>query len=114
MTLAQKHCTPCEGLDKALSKTEALQLLKDVPGWQINADYQAIFRIFLMKNFMAAINLIEKIAVIAENENHHPNIHLSDYRNLRIELSTHALKGLTENDFIVAARINQLPLELKV
>ena len=66
-----------------------------------------------MKNFTAAVRLINKIAEIAESENHHPDIHLTGYRKLRIELTTHALGGLTENDFIVAAKINVLPLELK-
>ena len=62
---------------------------------------------------MAAVDLINRIAKIAESENHHPDLHVTSYRNLKIDLSTHALGGLTENDFILAAKINALPKELK-
>jgi 4a-hydroxytetrahydrobiopterin dehydratase len=66
-----------------------------------------------MKNFLAAIKFIIKVAQVAEANNHHPDLHLTGYRNLRINLSTHAISGLSENDFILAANINQLPVELK-
>lgn len=114
MTLDQKKCVPCEGKAKALTNDAAVKLLNDVAGWQLSANSDSISRQFGMKNFMAAIRLINKIASIAEEENHHPDIHLSGYRNLEIVLTTHALNGLSENDFILAAKINQLPLELKV
>ena len=114
MSLAKKQCTACEGIDKAFSRSAALKMMKTVKGWKISSNAKMISRDLVMKNFIAAVKLVDKIALIAENENHHPDIHLTDYRNLRIELSTHKLKGLTENDFIVAAKINELPLELKV
>ena len=66
-----------------------------------------------MKDFMSAINLIKGIAKIAENARHHPDVHLTDYRKLRVELTTHDVGGLSENDFIVAGKINDLPVELK-
>ena len=66
-----------------------------------------------MKDFMAAIALINSIAEIAEKEDHHPDLHLTGYRNLRIELSTHSIGGLCENDFILAAKINELPKQIK-
>ncbi len=114
MTLDQKKCVPCEGTAKALTNDAAVKLLNDITGWQLSVNSDSISRKFGMKNFMAAIRLINKVASIAEDENHHPDIHLSGYRNLEIVLTTHALKGLSENDFILAAKINQLPLELKV
>ncbi|MCB9771926.1 MAG: 4a-hydroxytetrahydrobiopterin dehydratase [Candidatus Omnitrophica bacterium] len=113
MTLAEKKCAPCEGKEQSLTKESAQKLLNDVPGWKMSSDVKMISREFVMKNFMAAVKIIDKAAVIAEEENHHPDFHLVGYRNLRIDLSTHAVKGLTENDFIVAAKINALPMELK-
>jgi 4a-hydroxytetrahydrobiopterin dehydratase len=62
---------------------------------------------------MAAVKFINSVAEIAEKEDHHPDVHLTGYRNLKIDLSTHALGGLSENDFILAAKINELPIELK-
>lgn len=111
--LTQKRCQPCEGIGKALSQEEAQAYLKDVARWQIDGAGKMIFREYVMKNFMAAVRLINKIAEIAEVENHHPDLHLAGYRKLRVELSTHALGGLSENDFILAAKINELPAELK-
>ena len=62
---------------------------------------------------MAAVGFINKIAAIAEGEDHHPDLRLTGYRKLRIDLSTHAIGGLSENDFILAAKINEVPVELK-
>jgi len=87
--------------------------LQKVANWKINDATTMISRDFLMKNFMAAIKFIQRIAEVAEAENHHPDIHLVGYRKLRVELSTHALGGLSENDFIVASKIDELPVELK-
>jgi len=67
-----------------------------------------------MKDFMAAVKFIGCIAEIAESENHHPDIHLTGYRKLKVVLSTHAINGLSQNDFILAAKINELPVELKI
>ena len=111
--LTEKKCQPCEGIGKALGRDEALAYLQKTSGWQMTSDAKAIYREFVTKNFMTAVNFIHKIAEIAEAENHHPDIHLTGYRKLKIDLSTHALGGLSENDFIVAAKINALPVELK-
>jgi 4a-hydroxytetrahydrobiopterin dehydratase len=111
--LTQKKCRPCEGIGNPLSKEQAQEQLNNTSGWQIDESGKGIFRDFTMKNFMAAVNVINKIAEIAESEDHHPDIHLVGYRKLRIDLSTHAIGGLSENDFIVAAKINELPFEIK-
>ena len=111
--LTQRKCQACEGIGQAMTKEEALQFLSLVKGWQLSQGGKSISRELVMKNFLAAIRFIEKIAQVAEAENHHPDLHLTGYRQLRIDLSTHALGGLTENDFIVAAKINVLPVELK-
>lgn len=111
--LTQRKCQPCEGLGKAMTKDEAAENLKQVLGWQMTPDAKGIFREYVTKNFMTAVRFIQQIAEIAENENHHPDIHLTGYRKLRVDLSTHALGGLTENDFIVAAKLNEVPVEVK-
>ena len=87
--------------------------LKSVPGWHLAKDSKMIYREFVIQDFMAAIDLIDRIAEIAEDEKHHPNIHLTDFRKLRIELTTHDVGGLSVNDFIEAGKINDLPVELK-
>ena len=112
-TLAEKKCTACEGKEAPLTKSQAAGLIKDITGWRLNENGKEITKELVMKNFLAAVDLINKIAKIAETENHHPDIYLTGYRNLKIVLSTHAVGGLTENDFILAAKINELPAELK-
>ena len=62
------------------------------------------------KGFKSALRLFERIGEIAESEGHHPDLHLTSYNNVSVELSTHAVQGLTENDFIIAAKINELDL----
>ncbi|MBP6343050.1 MAG: 4a-hydroxytetrahydrobiopterin dehydratase [Candidatus Omnitrophica bacterium] len=112
-TLANKKCESCEGKTKPLSRNEAEAIMKDVAGWQLTEDARGLYREYSTKNFMAAVGFINKIAAIAEGEDHHPDLRLTGYRKLRIDLSTHAIGGLSENDFILAAKINEVPVELK-
>ncbi|HLD69383.1 MAG TPA: 4a-hydroxytetrahydrobiopterin dehydratase [Candidatus Omnitrophota bacterium] len=112
--LLQRHCVPCEGIGKALTLQEAQDYLKKIDFWQLDPSGKLIRRDYVLKNFLAGIQLMSKIAQVAEEENHHPDLHLRGYRKLRVELTTHALGGLSENDFILAAKINQLPAELKI
>lgn len=111
--LVQKRCRPCEGIEDALSQEKIKGLLTHFVHWQADSSYKKISREFVTKNFMAAIDFINKVAQLAEEEGHHPDIHLTGYRKLRIDLSTHAIGGLSENDFILAAKIEKLPVELK-
>ena len=111
--LAQKKCEPCEAKTKPFDRNQANSYLKEVSGWQLTEDARGIYREYVAKNFMAAVEFINKIAAIAESEDHHPDIHLTGYRRLRIDLSTHAINGLSENDFILAAKINAQKVELK-
>ncbi len=112
--LILKHCLPCEGIGKVLEPIQISEYLKTVPQWKLLPNGKAIYREYLMKNFMAAIRFINEVAKLAEEENHHPDIQLTGYRKLKIELSTHALGGLTENDFIEAAKIDRIPAEIKI
>jgi 4a-hydroxytetrahydrobiopterin dehydratase len=111
--LVQKRCVPCEGGIPALSLGEAQKLAKSVPAWRLVNDGKAIRREWRVKDFVTAIDFFRRIADLAEDENHHPDLHLTGYRNVAVEISTHAVGGLTENDFILAAKIDRLPIQLK-
>ena len=111
--LTRKRCVPCEGGVPPLSRVEAEDLAANVEGWTLDPDAKRISRSWTMKNFLAGIDFFNKVAALAEDEGHHPDLHLEGYRNLKIVLWTHAVGGLTENDFIVAAKINQLPVQLR-
>ena len=87
--------------------------LAAVPGWTLSADARRIRREWRVKDFPAALEFFNRVGRVAEEEDHHPDLHLTGYRNVTIELWTHAAGGLTENDFILAAKIDLLPVELK-
>jgi 4a-hydroxytetrahydrobiopterin dehydratase len=93
-----------------LNANKAMEALKNLDGWQLTDDHKTIYREFILQDFMAAIDLIDRIALIAEDEKHHPDIHLTQYRNLRIGLTTHDVGGLSEKDFTVALKIKELPI----
>ena len=111
--LTRKRCRPCEGGVPALAGEEVRSYLKALPGWQLTADGRRIRREWRVKDFVTALDFFQRIGQIAEAEDHHPDLHLVGYRNVAIELWTHALNGLSENDFILAAKIDQLPVALK-
>ena len=106
--LTKKKCVPCEGTVKAYSPQEVQGRLGEIPGWALGPDGKSIWRQYTLKNFVAAVNLINKIKDIAEDQMHHPDLHLTGYKNLKVVLYTHALGGVTENDLIVAAKIEEL------
>jgi 4a-hydroxytetrahydrobiopterin dehydratase len=111
--LTQKHCRPCEGGVAALNADEIKQLLPTVSAWRQTPDGKRLHREWRVKDFRTALDFFRRVGDLAEAEDHHPDLHLSGYRNVALELSTHAVGGLTENDFILAAKIDQLPVELK-
>jgi len=112
--LKKKKCQSCEGKNiPPMGADSAKTYLQDLPAWTLSDDAKSIRKLFLMKNFMAAVKFINEIAKVAEGEDHHPDIHLTGYRKLTIELSTHSIGGLSENDFILAAKIESLPKDLK-
>lgn len=110
--LIQKKCKPCEGGVDPMTTEECQEQLTKLEGWQLTDDGKRIVKHWVVKNFMAGMNFFNKVAEIAEDDGHHPDIHLAQYRNVSIELWTHAIGGLSENDFIVAAKIDELPIEL--
>ena len=105
--LTQRNCKPCEGGAQPLSLLQAQQFLKQLKGWEL-IDAKLLRKQVKCKDFMDAVGLIQKIVPIAEAEDHHPDLHLTGYKRLTIELSTHSIGGLSENDFILAAKIDQL------
>jgi 4a-hydroxytetrahydrobiopterin dehydratase len=107
--LAQRHCVACEPGTPPLPKAEIDRLLEQVPAWGLEeADgHLRLTRTFKFKGFMPGVELVDRIAPIAEAEGHHPDLVLS-YGSLTVWLWTHAAGGLTENDFILAARIDQV------
>ena len=111
--LVKKKCLPCEGGVDPYSLDEAREQLKQLSGWQLTEDGKRIRKKWNVKNFMAGMEFFNRIAEIAEDDNHHPDLHLEGYRNVRIELWTHAIGGLSETDFILAAKIDELPVEEK-
>src|SRR5689334_15982064 len=111
--LARRKCRPCEGGVPPLSSAEVQQLLPKVPQWRLTADGKAIRREWRVKDFATGLDFFDRIGRIADEQDHHPDLHLTGYRNVAIELSTHAVGGLSENDFILAAKIDQLPVALK-
>ena len=111
--LRQKKCLPCEGGLQPMTEEKAKAYLNALEGWELGQSRDSIQKTYVMKDFLAAVTFIRAIADIAEAEDHHPDIHLTGYRKLMIELSTHAIKGLSENDFILASKIEALPKELK-
>lgn len=111
--LAGKRCKPCEGGVPAVSREEAEATVRNLEGWELAPDGKSIRRSWIVLDFEAGIDFFRHVARIADAEDHHPDLHLVGYRNVTIELSTHAVGGLTENDFILAAKINQAPVALK-
>lgn len=111
--LTSKRCVPCEGGIPALSPEQLPSFLPQVPHWRVTADGKRIRREWVVKNFMTALDFFNRVGAVAESEGHHPDLHVVGYRNVAIEIWTHAVNGLTENDFILAAKIDELPVELK-
>ena len=111
--LIQKKCKPCEGGVAPYSTEEARQQLQQLEGWQITNDGQRIRKDWKVKNFLAGMAFFNRCTELAESDGHHPDLHIEGYRNVWVELWTHAIGGLSENDFILAAKIDQLPIELK-
>jgi 4a-hydroxytetrahydrobiopterin dehydratase len=111
--LTGKHCQACEGSVPPLSAEQVREYLPAVPGWRLGTDGKRLRREWRVKDFVTGLDFFRRVGELAEAEGHHPDLHLSGYRNVALELYTHAVGGLTENDFILAAKIDQLPVELK-
>jgi len=107
MKLIEKRCQPCEGGVPSLDPSKVAVLIKELSGWNLSSDGKFIEKKIQLKNFKLALDLVNKIGQLAERENHHPDI-LVSYSQVTLRLFTHAIGGLSENDFILAAKIDQL------
>lgn len=112
--LTKQKCVPCEGGTKPFTKKEVEEYLQITRDWGLLASQgvalepMKIQRKFVFKDFEEALKFVNKVGRLAESEDHHPDIFIHNYKKVDITLSTHAIGGLSVNDFIMAAKINQL------
>ena len=108
--LSQKKCKPCEGGISALDISEIHKYQKKIDGWEVKSNEKKIYFLekkFKFKNFLNSQKFINEVSKISENEGHHPDI-LFGWGYAQIKITTHAIEGLSENDFILAAKIDQI------
>ena len=105
MSLANQQCIPCKGGIPPLTRVQAQAYLKELPGWELSTDATRIQGNFEFKDFAAALAFVNRIAAMAEQEGHHPEIAFG-WGYCNVTLYTHKIRGLHENDFIMAAKIN--------
>jgi 4a-hydroxytetrahydrobiopterin dehydratase len=106
--LAQQHCAPCEGGTKPMTPAEVEAQIGQATGWRVaDGEPMKIARELRFKDFAQAMAFVNRLAEVAEAEGHHPDFRVS-WNQVELELTTHAIGGLSENDFIMAAKINEL------
>jgi 4a-hydroxytetrahydrobiopterin dehydratase len=104
--LKNKKCVPCEGGVKPLTPDEYGAFLRsELTGW-VDVKQKKIEKEYKFKNFKEALDFINKVGELAESEGHHPDIYLHGWNKVKLTLSTHAIDGLSENDFILASKID--------
>lgn len=106
MSLSRKKCVPCHSKMRTFTKQEAKEFLEQLPGWKLTKDLH-LQRLYSFEDFNQAMKRANKIAAIADKEDHHPDLKIG-WGRLEVELWTHFSNGLTENDFILAAKIEEL------
>ena len=109
--LVAKKCRPCEGGVDACSLGQAEAQLQQLEGWYLTHEGKRIRKDWTVRNFVAGMDFFRQVAELAEADGHHPDLHLTAYRSVTIEIWTHAIGGLSENDFILAAKIDRLPID---
>lgn len=107
MELKEKKCIPCEGGVSALTADEVKRLLPQVAGWSIEAGVPELRKRFKFPSFMETMAFVNRMATLAEGEGHHPDFCVR-FTVLDVSLTTHAIGGLSENDFVLAAKIDGL------
>ena len=106
--LKTRKCVPCEGGVDPCPLPFVTERLEKLPGWYLTNDNQRIRKDWTVENFLEGLSFFQRVGEVAEAEAHHPDLHLVSYKNVSIEIWTHAIGGLSENDFILAAKIDQL------
>lgn len=107
--LSAKHCKPCEGGVPPLTPEEIKKFLLTTPKWKVNDKNNLITRSFSFKNFHETMDFVNAVAAISHTENHHPDMK-AGYDYCVLDYSTHAIGGLSENDFICAAKVDEIKL----
>jgi 4a-hydroxytetrahydrobiopterin dehydratase len=107
MNLAKKQCASCEKNLPALDCNQAQNYLSKLKNWQISANSKWIFKEFSFSNFLESLSFVNKVGAISEEQNHHPNIDFT-WGKAKISIQTHKINGLCENDFILAAKIDEI------
>ena len=110
--LSERQCKPCEGGVEPLDVAAAEALMPQVPGWALDAAGRSIQREFEFRNFHQTMEFVNALAWVAHRQDHHPDLEVG-YKRCLVRYSTHAIGGLSLNDFILAARIDDLPIDLK-
>jgi 4a-hydroxytetrahydrobiopterin dehydratase len=105
--LTDQKCIPCEVGGVSLTREEVAHYIKDIPSWILTKDSKKISKLFKFKDFKESMNFVNKVAELVDKEGHHPDI-LIIYNKVTLDLTTHAMGGLSVNDFIVAAKIDRL------
>lgn len=105
--LARATCTPCRGGIPPMEEGRAREMLERTPGWELSDDATRIRRRYRLGDFAEAIEFVEEIAEVAEDQGHHPDLRISG-SDVEVILWTHAIDGLHDNDFIMAAKTNEL------
>ncbi|MBF0630852.1 MAG: 4a-hydroxytetrahydrobiopterin dehydratase [Magnetococcales bacterium] len=105
--LHEHHCIPCKEMASPFTIDQAREWLLKVPEWEISPAGDAIQRVFEFKNFYQTMAFVNAVAWVAHREDHHPNLEVG-YKHLKLSYSTHFIGGLSENDFICAAKVNAL------
>ncbi|XP_048536035.1 pterin-4-alpha-carbinolamine dehydratase 2, mitochondrial-like isoform X2 [Triticum urartu] len=111
--LSKRSCVSCNSKDlQAMSEDSAKTLLEQVAGWEMKNEggILKLHRAWKVKNFAKGLEFFQLVAAVAEEEGHHPDLHLVGWNNVKIDVWTHSVSGLTDNDFILAAKINELKL----
>ena len=106
--LAGRRCRPCEGGVAPLAPDAVAPLLAAIPAWRVTHGGTHLRRDLAFPDFRTAIKFVNNVAALAEREGHHPDLHVEQYRRVWIEITTHAIGGLSENDMILAAKIDQI------
>ncbi len=104
--LANRECVPCRGGTPPLSGNTVGDLLRELDGWTVEQEYH-LARSYKLSDFAEALAFVNRIGGIAEQQNHHPDIYLA-WGKVRVEVWTHKIKGLTESDFIFAAKVDAM------
>ncbi len=106
--LSHKRCLPCEGVIDKMTVEEAKKMHEQIPEWTLSEDAVKLTRSFPFKDFAKALAFANEIGKVSEEEWHHPTMKVG-WGRVDVEFATHSIKGLTENDFIMAAKVDALP-----